>query len=174
MLSTCVYRRSLHDNGRLNLRSDPVTDLVHVRGELPWLRSGPLFRVHVDARPILHDLLDEKGFRVLELEGAAITSRQTAHEELALVFGFPDYYGKNWDAFNDVMGDYALDHDGERVAVVWRDVAASAQQAPATTAEVGWALIDMAFRLMPRIDSDDPWDQLSIFATGTGDDFDRP
>jgi ribonuclease inhibitor len=35
------------------------------------------------------------------------TSRQL-HERLAQAFGFPDYYGQNWDAFDECIRDVAL------------------------------------------------------------------
>ena len=33
------------------------------------------------------------------------TSAQSLHEKLAAGLGFPDYYGKNWDAFWDCITD---------------------------------------------------------------------
>ena len=33
------------------------------------------------------------------------TSAQSPHEKLAAALGFPDYYGKNWDAFWDCIRD---------------------------------------------------------------------
>lgn len=33
------------------------------------------------------------------------TSKQSLHELLAAVLGFPDYYGMNWDAFWDCIRD---------------------------------------------------------------------
>jgi RNAse (barnase) inhibitor barstar len=33
------------------------------------------------------------------------TSAQSLHEKLAVALGFPDYYGKNWDAFWDCITD---------------------------------------------------------------------
>ncbi|MBL0128649.1 MAG: barstar family protein [Flavobacteriales bacterium] len=40
-------------------------------------------------------------------------TEQTAHEALAIGLGFPDYYGRNLDAFNDCLGDlYSADTHG--------------------------------------------------------------
>jgi ribonuclease inhibitor len=33
------------------------------------------------------------------------SSKQSLHEIFAATFQFPSYYGKNWDAFNDCIGD---------------------------------------------------------------------
>lgn len=31
------------------------------------------------------------------------------HDMLKETFGFPAYYGKNWDALNDCLGDFLMD-----------------------------------------------------------------
>ena len=38
----------------------------------------------------------------------SVTSSQELHELLAEVFHFPDYYGKNWDAFDECIRDIEL------------------------------------------------------------------
>ncbi len=152
-----------------------TVDPPWVRGELVWLRSGPLYRVHRDALPSLSEFLDRHRYRRLELDGTRMTSREAAHDELAAAFGFPDYYGHNWDAFTDCLGDFVAAHDGELVAVVWHDIEAAAGAAAATSAEVAWALLDGAFRHQPRLDADgQPSLWVHVFAIGASDDFDRP
>src|SRR5262245_40879479 len=122
-----------------------VREMIHVRGELPWLRSGPLFRVHVSGLPTLNEMLERHSFRVLDLDGRRMTSLTEAHTELARIFDFPDYCGKNWDAFNDCFGDFVEAHDGERIAVVWHHLETAAGTMPATAVEVGWALLECGF-----------------------------
>lgn len=149
--------------------------MVHVRGELPWLRSGPLFRVHVSGLPALDEMLERHSFHVLELDGRRMTSRVRAHSELARVFDFPDYYGKNWDAFNDCFGDFVGEHDGERIAVVWHHLEVAAEAIPATAVEVGWAMLASQFRYMPSLAPGTRCTvELNVFAVGEGTDFDRP
>lgn len=133
-----------------------------VRSELPWLRSGPLFRVHLSARDLLGTFLHRHGYHRVDLDGRAMTSRSAAHSELATAFGFPDHYGANWDAFDDCIGDVVERHTGSLVAVVWNHLDVSAAVAPATSVEVGSALLDQ---------SGGP---LDVFAVGDGQDFDRP
>jgi len=150
------------------------TERPWVRGELPWLGSGPLFRVHSDSLGELDAFLDRFGYERVELDGRRMTSRLDAHAELARAFDFPDYYGKNWDAFNDCMRDVVHDHDGTRFAVLWRHVEAAASAAPATTVEVGWALLETASGAMPTLRDDDPSRiALDVFCIGDGADFDR-
>ena len=148
---------------------------VWVRSELPWLRSGPLWRIHEDAVPALDAMLDRHGYRRVELDGRRMTSRKAAHAVLAEAFGFPDWYGANWDAFHDCFYGFASDHAGERVAVLWRHVEFAADAAPATTIEVGWALLDCAAGHWPTPGPTAPTTMpVDLFAIGTGDDFDRP
>ena len=71
-----------------------------------------------------------------------MTSRTTAHEALARAFGFPDHYGRNWDAFSDCFGDFSAKHSGELLALVWKHADAAASAAPATAIETGAALLE--------------------------------
>lgn len=151
------------------------TERPWVRHELPWLRSGPLHRVHRSAVSDLNEFLDRFKYRRIALDGRCMTSRLAAHEEIALAFGFPDYYGRNWDAFNDCFGDFVEEHDGELIAVVWDHLEASAAAAPATTSEVGWALLEAAFSSMPTLAPGTSWRiSMDVFVLGEGEDFDRP
>ena len=45
--------------------------------------------------------------RILDFSGAQSIGQ--VHEILKEAFGFPDYYGGNWDAFNDCLGDLLTD-----------------------------------------------------------------
>ena len=132
------------------------------RGELPWLRSGPLLRVHGNAREHLNAFLARHSYRRFDLDGRAMTPRLAAHRELARTFAFPDYYGANWDAFDECFSDFIEQHSGDLVAVVWNHLDVSARLAPATTIEVGCALLNH------RAGAPD------VFALGDTEDFDRP
>ena len=145
-----------------------------VHGELPWL-SGPLYRVKSDAWTMVDDFLRRWNYRRVELDGRAMTSQFQAHDELHTAFGFPEWCGHNWDAFNDCFGDYVEEHDGERIAVVWRHIEVAARAAPATTAEVGWGLLDCHFGRTPTLSPGTQWSaKLDIFVVGDGPDFNGP
>ena len=146
-----------------------------MRRELPWLLSGPLFRVHRAALADLTVFLDRFGYRQIHLDGRRMTSRSAAHDEIALGFGFPNYYGQNWDSYNDCLGDFVQEHDGELFAVVWDFMERASEAAPATAAEVGWALLESASASMPTLAPGTTWHvSIDVFAVGDGDDFDRP
>lgn len=44
----------------------------------------------------------------LKVDVGSVTSREELHTFLAEMFCFPDYYGKNWDAFDECIRDIEL------------------------------------------------------------------
>lgn len=60
------------------------------------------------------------------LNGSKFVDIQTTHQILKKVFEFPDYYGKNLDAFWDCITDHAIDclHDGTE-KIIWKDFSVS-------------------------------------------------
>lgn len=44
----------------------------------------------------------------LKVDVSSATSHQELHRLLKEVFQFPDYYGKNWDAFDECIRDVEL------------------------------------------------------------------
>jgi len=53
------------------------------------------------------------------LDGTKITDKKTLLEELAKVCTFPDYFGHNWDALNDCLGEIALYHPAGSIQIIW-------------------------------------------------------
>lgn len=45
------------------------------------------------------------GFHVASIPGAALSSDAKLFDALAASFEFPDYFGRNWDAVADCLGD---------------------------------------------------------------------
>ncbi|MEO3680121.1 Barstar (barnase inhibitor) [Rheinheimera pacifica] len=41
-----------------------------------------------------------------QLDVSSISTSEELHSLLASVFKFPDYYGKNWDAFDECIRDF--------------------------------------------------------------------
>ena len=58
----------------------------------------------------------------LRVDLGSVNSSQQLHDLLASTFGFPDYYGCNWDAFDDCIRDFGPD-EYEIVLVNWRQLA---------------------------------------------------
>ena len=51
--------------------------------------------------------MDENRTIILDVSKAG--SVREVHELLKEAFGFPEYYGRNWDALHDCLGDFCLD-----------------------------------------------------------------
>jgi RNAse (barnase) inhibitor barstar len=45
---------------------------------------------------------------VLKIDVSQVSTRQELHSLLAESFRFPDYYGQNWDAFDECIRDVEL------------------------------------------------------------------
>lgn len=56
------------------------------------------------------------------LEGKSFIDKKTTHKILKDAFEFPEYYGKNFDAFWDCITDYAISCSQEETEkVIWKD-----------------------------------------------------
>lgn len=69
-------------------------------------RSPGLYRVteklNIDE---LSSLCKEYGFQFFYINGNKITSKADFFQISAEIMNFPDYFGENWDAFNDCIND---------------------------------------------------------------------
>ncbi|GAA1922034.1 barstar family protein [Nocardioides hwasunensis] len=152
-----------------------MSDRPHVRTELPWLRSGPIHKIHTSAVGEMDALIERAGYLRIDLDGRAMTSRAAAHAEIGRAFGFPDWYGPSWDGFNDCMGHFVIEHDGALVAVVIHDVEAAAAAAPVSAIEVGWGFLEVKFGVIPTLGAGQTATiELDLYMVGSGPDFDRP
>ena len=99
-------------------------EFVWLQQELPWVGRGFIHRLApANMEGAIADL-ERLGFRVFQLDGTKIDGEPRLHEELAEAFEFPDYYGRNWDAFDECFSEVEM---SSRVAIVWTraDVLAS-------------------------------------------------
>lgn len=83
------------------------------------LRDGGVILYHSDA--ILHDnlawLRGEK-YEAHEFDARTWTSEEAFHADVAETLKFPEYYGRNLDAFNDCMGDVEVPLAGGMAIVI--------------------------------------------------------
>ncbi len=50
----------------------------------------------------------EREANCLKIDLADVSSREELHALMAAAFSFPDYYGRNWDAFDECIRDISL------------------------------------------------------------------
>ena len=86
---------------------DPDSDGVR-RADWWLLRDSAVHQI--ESPDLLDDtirVLRDLGYSVRDLDAAAWTPT-TLHDDLAVAFDFPDWYGRNLDALNDLLRDVAL------------------------------------------------------------------
>jgi RNAse (barnase) inhibitor barstar len=132
-----------------------------MRHEFPWIGDGFIYAVHSEAVGEALGHLRALDFEFFEMTPAS----GSIFDQLSDAFGFPDYFGRNWDAVNDCMGET---DPPMRSALVWRDADLFAASDPKSFAEACSTLI-------PVFDS---WSerarQALLTLVGTGDAFKRP
>lgn len=72
-----------------------------------------------DSRAVLDEvagLLAGLGYQLIDLDASSWRSETSMHDSLASALQFPDYYGRNLDALNDVMRGVALFEHGSDAA----------------------------------------------------------
>jgi RNAse (barnase) inhibitor barstar len=141
-------------------------NFVWIRHEFPWLDVGFIHAVHESALRHLQTRLRELGFVLTELEGSTMAAgRDAFFGDLEFAFGFPEHFGRNWDAVNDCMRDF---EPPPRLAVIWR---ASDEAARANPALFGEACAQLrrwveAFRAESV--------QIELFLIGLSDSYRSP
>jgi RNAse (barnase) inhibitor barstar len=90
-----------------------ASDFVWMRREFPWLRPGFVHAVHSDGLSRFRRQLRDLKFELFEMLGSP---QRSVFDQLADAFAFPEYYGGNWDAFNDCIGDI---EPPPRSALLW-------------------------------------------------------
>jgi RNAse (barnase) inhibitor barstar len=48
---------------------------------------------------------DKSGFAIIRIDLSAVRDKRTLFERLATALKFPDWFGRNWDALADCLGD---------------------------------------------------------------------
>lgn len=131
--------------------------------DLRMLQNGPIsmyFRTTV----LTEDLawFSANGYRIDRLDCSRWGTESVAHDDLCRVLSFPEYYGRNLNAFKDCLGEIEVPDEGGRVLVFERfDAAVTAMP------EFCHAVLDviatqsrykMLFgrRLLAFVQSDDP------------------
>ena len=87
---------------------------------IPGLEKGQWLNVVNTPLNPLVDSLSENGFSVIVIEGSEVVDSSSFFRQAKKVFGFPDYFGQNWAAWNDCLGDFELSI-AQRTAIVWND-----------------------------------------------------
>jgi len=108
------------------------------------------------ARPVpirsLHEELSAAGWIMRIVDGGAMVDRASMFDEFATACDFPDWFGRNWDAFVDCLRDLSWLPDAP-VVVLWQRSGVFASAAPQVWSQAG-RLIDSA--ISARVEMDLP------------------
>lgn len=90
---------------------------IPVREVVPWVLSVPYF-VASDHASRLRSELRGAGFKVFDAEAADCADEKCLLEAVGNAMPFPDYFGRNWDAFDDCLGDLQREDFGPTALVI--------------------------------------------------------
>jgi RNAse (barnase) inhibitor barstar len=108
-------------------------------------------------------VLEQAGFAVSTLEGRACSSAATFFAEAARGLRLPEYFGRNWDAFDECLRALG-EGQHRRLAVLWRDADRSFRADPQTVLDAVQVFSDAGRELA----GEDPFTQLEVFLFGEG------
>ena len=140
-----------------------------IRDEIPWLPRSELHFADGSSEKRLIDALSTLEFAIYTIDGNSISSEQDFFRISKSVFGFPDYCGLNWDAFQECMGEFDA-HGSRRFAVIWRNAHICARRNLYGFCRILHELLNLqtAFRIDP---DDEGIEQFEVFFMGSGESF---
>ncbi|MBI5031958.1 MAG: barstar family protein [Chloroflexi bacterium] len=97
-----------------------MTNWIDVTEVVPGLNKGQWLHIVKSPSNPLVNTLSEHGFSVFVIEGAEISDSKSFFRQVRKVFDFPDYFGENWDAWDECLDDFKLSLT-RQIAIVWKD-----------------------------------------------------
>jgi len=143
-----------------------VVSYADLKKPMPWLRGVRVHVANAQREDEVRRVLDAEGFVLRTLEGSRISGDVAFFHEAARALGFPEYFGRNWDAFHDCLGDVVFG-PAERIAILWRDADESLAGDAQTVVNAASAFDSVG---SPGSEDDDPA-QLEVFLFGRGPGF---
>ena len=93
-------------------------------------RTSGVFRLEGDiSAKELSNISKQHGLAFFLLDGAKITNKEQFLKEAAVQLQFPDYFGANWDAFEDCLTDMSW-HEAGGYVIMFDGAAAFAERSP--------------------------------------------
>ena len=143
--------------------------MVDLYSKLPGLRGRGVHVLPASREPEVRAVLAELGFLTHTLAGQAIRSESDFFVEAARGLDLPAWFGGNWDALHDALGDLA-ESEPARQAILWVD-------ADVSLAADNQAVLDAVLALDAAArgaGAADPPRQLVVFLFCSGTDAWRP
>jgi RNAse (barnase) inhibitor barstar len=113
-------------------------------------------------------VLTSARFGLRTLEGGLVLSGPSFFREVARALAFPEHFGHNWDALQDLLGDLTEGAE-RRIALLWREADRSFEADPQTVVD---AFVSFS-RAAEDLASETPPTQLEVFLLGDRPGFGR-
>ncbi|MCW5883218.1 MAG: barstar family protein [Anaerolineae bacterium] len=82
--------------------------MTSLKAALGGVRPPGLYRLTSRSAPAtVRRTTESLGWRFFDLDGVAITDKAAFLDAAAQAMAFPSYFGRNWDAFEDMVNDLA-------------------------------------------------------------------
>lgn len=129
-----------------------ITAILNLRKLFSWLRGYSAGFADQSRLPDLVAGLEAGGFQLFFLDGQRISGESDFFREVQAALEFPAYFGHNWSAFIDSLGDLER-RPARRVGVIWKHADLSARHDVAVFVEaVHWFLSVGADLRTPTLD----------------------
>lgn len=97
-----------------------MTAWLDLHAEFPGLRGNRIHVLDAAVEQSLRTALSARGFELYTIDGSKILDESTFFDEASRALGFPAYFGRNWDALIDCLGDFEH-RSARRVVIVWKE-----------------------------------------------------
>jgi RNAse (barnase) inhibitor barstar len=147
-----------------------MTEWINIQKKIPWVGLTQIHLINQNSEKELCNALSSIGFKIFSIEGALINSEESFFYEISRVLNFPEYFGKNWDAFHDCFGDFVNLQKGP-IAFIWRDATSTLKNSLKTFLKVTYELLYASAKVGSYGDIDSGPIQAELFILGEGKDF---
>ena len=147
-----------------------MTGWIDISKVITWVGQPNIYLVDQDSGKDLYGALSSLGFKIFNIEGTSINSEENFFSEISKVLKFPDYFGKNWDAFHDCFGDFVSIEKGP-VALIWRDATSTLKNSLKTFLKIAYEVLSGIADVRSYQDVDIEPVQVELFILGKGKDF---
>jgi RNAse (barnase) inhibitor barstar len=147
-----------------------MAEWINISKAIPWIGFPNIYLIDQDLEKELSGALSSLGFKIFNIEGASINSEENFFLEVARVFKFPDYFGKNWDAFHDCFEDFVFT-EKDPLALILTNGDSAIKNSLKTFMKITYELLSTAIELGSYQDDDIEPVQVELFILGKGKDF---
>jgi Barstar (barnase inhibitor) len=148
---------------------------VDLGKELKWLRDrGSLRLVQQSSIDVAKRQCRDLGFSIITIDGSRIDSDEAFHREVKEALAFPDYYGMNWNAFNDSIGDFYELNRGKRFCIFVEHFDQILSADLKVALYICHKLLDIDYLSFVKRGNYDPGQaQIEVMFCGIGDAYDK-